>query len=350
MSGGVDSAVAAYLLQKKGYNVEAVFMKNWEDNTKYCHSEQDYVDALQVCNKLNIPLRTVNFSKEYWENVFKHFLSEYKSGRTPNPDILCNTNIKFKEFLNYAIELGAHKIATGHYVQTKLINKKIKMYKGIDINKDQSYFLYGLNQNQIKNTIFPLGGLNKLKVRNYAKKLGFNNYNKKDSTGICFIGKRNFKEFLKKYIPANPGDIITSNNEKLGIHDGLMYYTLGQRKGLGIGGSKNKLKSPWYVISKDLENNKLIVSQGHDNKELYKTSLEGSNVNWISGEEPLDKTLNAKIRYRMNDNPCKITKIKNSKIKVKFKKPQFAIAPGQSIVFYNQDECLGGAIIDKTFK
>ena len=349
MSGGVDSAVAAYLLLKKGFNVEAVFMKNWEDDSKYCTSERDYLDALQVCDILKISLRTVNFSKEYWNKVFKHFISEYKCGRTPNPDILCNTEIKFKEFLNYAIKLGADKIATGHYVQTKPNKKIIKMYKGLDKNKDQSYFLYGLNQNQIKKTIFPIGNLNKSKVRQYAKKLGFNNFNKKDSTGICFIGERNFKEFLKKYIPANPGGIITSNGKKIGNHDGLMYYTLGQRKGLGIGGTKNSITSPWYVISKDMKNNYLIVSQGHDNKNLYKTSIEASNINWISGHKPKQKKFNAKIRYRMHDASCTIKNITTSNLIVKFDKPQFAIAPGQSIVFYNENECLGGAIIDKTF-
>ena len=349
MSGGVDSAVATYLLQKKGYHVEAIFMKNWEENSEYCTTEKDYLDALRVCDVLGIDLRTVNFSKEYWNKVFQHFLSEYKSGRTPNPDILCNTEIKFKEFLNYAIQLGADKIATGHYVKTKLNKKKIKMYKSFDTKKDQSYFLYGLNQYQISKTIFPLGDLDKSQVRHYAKKLGFKNFNKKDSTGICFIGERNFKNFLKEYLPTKPGDIITSNKEKVGNHDGLMYYTLGQRKGLGIGGAKNKLNSPWYVVSKDLKNNKLIVNQGHNHKNLYKTSLEGSNINWISGNKPLLKKFNAKIRYRMNDAPCTITELTSSTIRVKFDKPQFAIAPGQSIVFYNNDECIGGAIIDKTF-
>ena len=349
MSGGVDSAVAAYLLLKKGYHVEAIFMKNWEDDSKYCTSERDYLDALQVCDVLEIPLRTVNFSKEYWDKVFQNFLSEYKSGRTPNPDILCNTEIKFKEFLNYAIQLGADKIATGHYVQTKLNGTKIQLFKGLDIKKDQSYFLYGLNQNQILKTIFPLGNLDKIMVRAYAKKLGFKNFNKKDSTGICFIGERNFKQFLKKYIPAKPGNIITSNGENIGFHDGLMYYTLGQRKGLGIGGTKNKLNSPWYVISKDLTKNHLIVDQGHNHKNLYKKYLNGSSVNWISGTKPLLKKLHAKIRYRMDDAPCTITELNSNNIKVKFDKPQFAIAPGQSIVFYNKNECLGGAIIDKTY-
>ena len=349
MSGGVDSAVSAHLLIKKGYSVEAVFMKNWVEDSEYCTSEQDYLDALQVCDILKIPLRTVNFSQQYWEKVFKIFLSEYKSGRTPNPDILCNTEIKFKEFLNYAIQLGADKIATGHYVQSKLINNKVKIYKGSDDNKDQSYFLYGLNQSQISNAIFPLGNLDKLQVRKYAKELGFSNFNKKDSTGICFIGERNFKEFLKEYIPAMPGKIETSSGEEIGDHDGLMYYTLGQRKGLGLGGSKNKLNAPWYVISKNLKSNTLIVDQGHNHKNLYKKQLDGSNINWISGIEPSKRKLKAKIRYRMKDASCTITELTSKIIKVKFDNPQFAITPGQSIVFYDKNECLGGAIIDNAY-
>ncbi len=349
MSGGVDSAVAAHLLLQKGYSVEAVFMKNWVDDSEYCTSEKDYLDALQICDVLKVPLRTVNFSKEYWDKVFKNFLSEYKCGRTPNPDILCNTEIKFKEFLNYAMQLGADKIATGHYAQCRSNNGILKMYKGFDRNKDQSYFLYGLNQEQISKTIFPLGGLNKSQVREYAKNLGFSNYNKKDSTGICFIGERNFKEFLKEYIPAMPGEIITSSGEVVGDHDGLMYYTLGQRKGLGIGGARGKQNAPWYVISKDLDNNKLIVDQGHSHKNLYKSRLEGSCINWISGNKPSRTKLHAKIRYRMKDAPCFITEMTSSRIKVKFNDPQFAIAPGQSIVFYDDDQCIGGAIIEKAY-
>jgi tRNA-uridine 2-sulfurtransferase len=349
MSGGVDSAVSAHLLIKNGYSVEAVFMKNWEEDSKYCTSEQDYLDALQVCDILKIPLRTVNFSKQYWEKVFRIFLSEYNSGRTPNPDILCNTEIKFKEFLNYAIQLGADKIATGHYVQSKLINNKVKIYKGFDKNKDQSYFLNGLNQSQINNALFPLGNLDKLQVRKYAKELGFSNFNKKDSTGICFIGERNFKEFLKEYIPAMPGKIETSSGETIGDHDGLMYYTLGQRKGLGIGGSNSKLNAPWYVISKDLKSNTLIVDQGHNHKNLYKKQLDGSSINWISGVEPSKRKLKAKIRYRMEDASCAITELTSEIIKIKFDNPQFAITPGQSIVFYDKDECLGGAIIENAY-
>ena len=324
-------------------------MKNWVEDSEYCTSEQDYLDALQVCDILKIPLRTVNFSKKYWEKVFKIFLSEYKSGRTPNPDILCNTEIKFKEFLNYAIELGADKIATGHYVQSKLINSKVKLYKGLDDNEDQSYFLYGLNQSQMSKAIFPLGNLDKLQVRKYAKELGFRNFNKKDSTGICFIGERNFKEFLKEYIPAMPGKIETSSGETIGNHDGLMYYTLGQRKGLGLGGSKDKLNAPWYVISKNLKSNTLIVDQGHNHKNLYKKRLDGSNINWISGVEPSKRRLKAKIRYRMKDASCTIIEQTSKIIKVEFDNPQFAIAPGQSIVFYDENKCLGGAIIDNAY-
>ena len=348
MSGGVDSAVAAYLLVKKGYNVEGIFMKNWEDDSEYCTSEADYLDALQVCDKIDIPLRTVNFSKQYWNRVFKYFLDEYKSGRTPNPDIMCNTEIKFKEFLDYAINLGADKIATGHYVQIKRDENKFKLLKGSDPNKDQSYFLYGLKQSQIKKVIFPVGNLKKSVVREYAEKLGFNNSKKKDSTGICFIGKRNFKSFLKEYLPEQPGEIITLDGEIIGQHDGLMYYTLGQRKGLGVGGASDKKGSPWYVIEKDLNKNRLIVGQGNDNKKLYKISLTASKINWISGNATKLKNCYAKIRYRMDDAPCIIKKITPNSIKVEFLEPQFAIAPGQSIVFYNKDECLGGGVIDKS--
>ena len=349
MSGGVDSAVAASILIEKGFNVEALFMKNWEEDSEYCTSAKDYKDALQVCDTLGIQLHSVNFAKEYWDRVFKHFLAEYKIGRTPNPDILCNTEIKFKEFLDYALKLGADKIATGHYVRRLVNEEGIILQKGFDKNKDQSYFLYGLNQEQISNSIFPIGNLKKETVRTIAKSLGLNNYNKKDSVGICFIGQRNIKEFLKKYIPGNPGNIVTIHNKKIGEHDGLMYYTIGQRKGLGIGGGHSADDGAWYVIGKDVNKNLLLVGQGSDNSALYNKNLIASNIHWISGYWPDKKTLHAKIRYRAKDVLCKVNKLNNKNICVEFDKQCFGIAPGQSIVFYDNDVCLGGAIIEHSF-
>ena len=349
MSGGVDSAVAAALLIDQGYVVEGLFMKNWEEESEYCSAEQDYKDALQVCDRLGIPLRSVNFAKEYWNRVFKHFLNEYKNGRTPNPDILCNTEIKFKEFLQYALDLGAEKIATGHYVRSNSSNGETILLKGLDPAKDQSYFLYQLNQNQINSALFPIGEIEKDNVRKRAQQLGFDNYDKKDSVGICFIGERDFKAFLQQYIPTQPGDIVTTNGKTVGQHDGLMYYTLGQRKGLGIGGGHGETGDAWYVLSKDLSNNELIVGQGHNNDGLYQYCLTASQLHWISGKAPQNKTINAKIRYRANDAICKITDLTDNKISVKFAEPRFAIAPGQSVVFYDGDVCLGGAVIDKAF-
>ena len=285
MSGGVDSAVAASILIEKGYEVEGLFMKNWEEESEYCSAEKDYKDALQVCEVLGIPINSVNFAKEYWDRVFKHFLEEYKKGRTPNPDILCNTEIKFKEFLNYAIELGADKIATGHYARSHDENGEVFLQKGSDIEKDQSYFLYGLNQSQISNAIFPIGNFEKSFIRTKAKKLGFYNHNKKDSVGICFIGERNIKEFLKTYIPSNPGDIVNVNGQKIGNHDGIMYYTIGQRKGLGIGGGATNDTGAWYVLNKDAINNELIVGQGHDNSALY------HKTQWIDQEQSQNKAV-----------------------------------------------------------
>jgi len=349
MSGGVDSAVAASILVEQGHNIEGLFMKNWEEDSEYCNAEEDYKDALQVCDTLDIPLRSVNFAKEYWDRVFQHFLDEYRSGRTPNPDILCNTEIKFKEFLNFAKDLGADKIATGHYVRNKEVDGRVQLLKGLDLGKDQSYFLYGLNQEQISSTLFPIGDLKKPNVRERAEKLGFDNFDKKDSTGICFIGERDFKEFLQQYIPAQPGIIVTSRGTKVGDHDGLMYYTLGQRKGLGIGGGHSDGEGAWYVLDKDLENNELIVGQGHDHAGLYQKRLTASDLHWISGEAPNSENLKAKIRYRAQDATCRITELNNTEISIEFEEPRFAIAPGQSVVFYSENICLGGAIIDKAF-
>ena len=349
MSGGVDSAVAASILVEQGHDIEGLFMKNWEEDSEYCNAEEDYKDALQVCDTLDIPLRSVNFAKEYWDRVFQHFLDEYRSGRTPNPDILCNTEIKFKEFLNFAKDLGADKIATGHYVRNKEVDGRVQLLKGMDLGKDQSYFLYGLNQKQISSTLFPIGDLKKPNVRERAEKLGFDNFDKKDSVGICFIGERDFKEFLQQYIPAQPGIIVTSRGTKVGDHDGLMYYTLGQRKGLGIGGGHGDGEGAWYVLDKDLENNELIVGQGHDHAGLYQKRLTASDLHWTSGVAPEFVNLNAKIRYRAKDAPCRITDLNDTKISIEFEEPRFAIAPGQSVVFYSENICLGGAIIDKAF-
>lgn len=348
MSGGVDSAVAAYQLIKLGYSVEAVFMKNWDEkDTQFCSVAEDYKDALRVCEKLDITLRTIDFTVQYWDNVFKNFLRECELGRTPNPDIMCNEKIKFHEFLNYCLELGAQKIATGHYAIINKINDRYQILRGTDISKDQSYFLYALNQNQISKSLFPVGNLKKQNLRRIAHEIGLHNYNKKDSTGICFIGERNYKQFLKKFLPPKPGLISTINNEIIGEHDGLMYYTHGQRQGIGIGGGFGKTNDPWYVLEKNIAENILIVGQGQKNPELYHNILIASNINWISGNFPKEVSqITAKIRYRGLDYNCDIEERDEKSIIVKFEEPQFAISPGQSIVFYDKEICLGGAIID----
>ena len=346
MSGGVDSAVTSAILKEEGFEVEGLFMKNWEDDSEYCASEQDYKDALQVCDRLNIPLRSVNFSKQYWDRVFKNFLSEYENGRTPNPDILCNTEIKFQEFFDYAVRLGAKRIATGHYVQTKIINNQVLLLKGEDLDKDQSYFLHKLSQKQISSALFPLGKLKKKFVRMFANKYKFLNSNKKDSVGICFIGKRDLITFLSKYIPKNPGYIINDKGEKIGTHYGAMFYTIGQRKGLGIGGVNNGKDGPWYVADKDITNNQLVAVQGHKHPALYHQKLIASNVHWISGFEPNKSQLKAKIRYRGAEKSCNIRSLDDRRILVSFKQPRFAISPGQYVVFYQDNICLGGGLIE----
>ena len=346
MSGGVDSAVASAILKEEGFEVEGLFMKNWEEDSEFCFSEEEYKDALQVCDKLNIPLRSVNFSKQYWDRVFKYFLKEYQNGRTPNPDILCNTEIKFKEFYNYAIALGAQRIATGHYVQTKTYDGNVILIKGNDHFKDQSYFLHRLNQKQISSALFPIGKLKKSVVRSIASQFKFENYNKKDSVGICFIGKKNLIKFLSNYIPKKPGYIINEKGENLGTHQGVMFYTIGQRKGLGIGGINNGGNGAWYVADKDITNNELIVVQGHMHPALYHKKLIASNVHWISGFEPTISNLKAKIRYRGKDKSCEIKKLDKHMVSVSFNEPRFAISPGQSVVFYQDNICLGGAIIE----
>lgn len=347
ISGGVDSAVAAYLLQQQGYDVEAVFMKNWEedDDTEYCLAAQDLQDAKSVCEKLKIKLHSINFAAEYWDYVFEHFLSEYKQGRTPNPDILCNREIKFKAFLNYALELGADYIATGHYAKIIKNNNVHQLHCALDSNKDQSYFLYALNGDILSKVIFPLADICKPDVRKIAAQLGLNNASKKDSTGICFIGERKFKDFLERFIPANPGNIVDKKGNKLGQHDGLMYYTIGQRKGLGIGGVKELAESPWYVVAKNLSDNTLLVSQNPE--DLMQTSLVASQLNWINASPSSNIfSCEAKIRYRQASKQCKCTLLDNGNWQVEFATTQRAVTPGQSIVFYEKDRCLGGGIIN----
>ncbi|MDP8032759.1 tRNA 2-thiouridine(34) synthase MnmA [Pasteurella atlantica] len=354
MSGGVDSSVSAFILQQQGYQVEGLFMKNWEedDDTDYCTAAADLADAQAVCDKLGIKLHKINFAAEYWDNVFEHFLSEYKAGRTPNPDILCNKEIKFKAFLEYAAEdLGADYIATGHYVRRRDLDGQSQLLRGLDANKDQSYFLYTLSKDQVAQSLFPVGELEKPIVRQIAEDLGLVTAEKKDSTGICFIGERKFKDFLARYLPAQVGNIKTIDGEVIGQHQGLMYHTLGQRKGLGIGGLKNKSEEPWYVVEKDLINNELIVAQGHDNSALLSTGLIAQQLHWVD-RQPIRKNLRCtvKTRYRQTDVACEIQPIDDDTIKVIFDEPQIAVTPGQSAVFYLDEICLGGGVIEEQLK
>lgn len=359
LSGGVDSSVTALLLKQQGFEVEGLFMKNWEedDTETHCSATADRTDAEKVCERLEIPLHTVNFAAEYWDRVFEHFLAEYRAGRTPNPDILCNKEIKFKAFLDYALYLKADGIATGHYAQNITQEGVHYLHKGLDPNKDQSYFLYTLTQAPLAKTQFPVGALHKSEVRQLALEYGFDNAKKKDSTGICFIGERKFKTFLNTYLPAQPGDIVTEDGKRLGRHDGLMFYTLGQRQGIGIGGTRGKEQAPWYVAHKDLENNRLVVVQGTDHPLLYASRLVAQDFSWVSGSVdtgesavpmpnfPLQCT--AKIRYRQTDQACVLSPIAGTddQWQVDFAEPQRAITPGQAIVFYQGECCLGGATI-----
>ena len=355
MSGGVDSSVAAYLLLQQGHRVQGMFMKNWEedDNDRYCSAAVDLEDAEKVSHRLGVPLLTRNFSAEYWDRVFQYFLDEYKFGRTPNPDVICNKEIKFKTFLEHAMNLGADYIATGHYARVASSGGFVHLLKGKDQNKDQSYFLHALDQHQLSKALFPLGELNKTHVRAIAEQQGFINFAKKDSTGICFIGERNFKDFLKRYLPAKPGEMRTPDGKLIGEHDGLMYYTLGQRQGLGIGGRQDGDGQPWFVVAKDLASNTLIVAQGHDHPLLFSQRLIAKSINWIC-QPPTELPLscNAKTRYRQADQACQIIRLEDkgsqNSCEVVFAEPQRAVTPGQSVVFYQGDECLGGGIIDST--
>jgi tRNA-uridine 2-sulfurtransferase len=350
MSGGVDSSVTALLLLEQGHQVTGLFMKNWEedDGTEQCTAMEDLADAQQVCDKLGIELKTVNFAAEYWDEVFEVFLSEFKAGRTPNPDILCNKYVKFKAFLDYAIQdLGADYIATGHYARVSEKDGDYCLLKGLDPDKEQSYFLYTLKQHELAQTLFPIGHLQKQEIRQLAQEAGFDNCRKKDSTGICFIGERKFKEFLQRYLPAQPGEMRSPEGQLIGKHQGLMYYTLGQRQGLGIGGVKDAPDEPWYVLDKDLENNILIVGQGHDHPLMLHNALEASCLDWCNNK-PLTQTIEcaAKTRYRQADQPCRVEPLGEDRCKVSFDEPQRAITPGQSVVFYRGEICLGGGVIE----
>ncbi len=349
MSGGVDSSVAAYLLKKQGYQVSGLFMKNWEedDGSEYCTAKEDLADAQSVCDDLGIELHAANFAAEYWDNVFEHFLAEYKAGRTPNPDVLCNREIKFKAFLEYAQMLGADLIATGHYARRQDQDAHCNLLKGVDGNKDQSYFLCEVTEDCLARSLFPVGELPKSEVRKIAADLGLRTHDKKDSTGICFIGERKFSDFLSRYLPAQPGEIRTREGETLGQHAGLMYYTLGQRQGLGIGGRANHSEAPWYVVDKNLDDNVLVVAQGNENEDLFSSVLYTQAPTWINHAAPqLPLSCQAKIRYRQADQACTVSP-DGTGLKVEFEHPQRAVTPGQYIVFYDQDRCLGGAIIER---
>lgn len=354
MSGGVDSSVSAVLLKQAGFDVEGLFMKNWEedDGTEYCTAMTDLADAQAVADKIGIVLHTANFSMEYWDRVFEHFLAEYGAGRTPNPDILCNKEVKFKAFLDYAITLGADFIATGHYTRRSHATEGVaKLMRGLDNNKDQSYFLHAVSGDKIARTLFPVGELEKPEVRAIAEKYDLATAKKKDSTGICFIGERKFKDFLQTYLPAKKGDIYTDDGVRIGAHDGLMYYTIGQRGGIGIGGVSGRPEEPWFVLHKDLVNNRLIVGQGHDHPWLQSTELTAYKLDWVTGVPPEifgeGLKCTAKTRYRQPDQTCTVFQ-NGDKVKVVFDEPQRAVTAGQSCVFYVDEVCLGGGVIDGT--
>lgn len=353
MSGGVDSSVTAYLLKEMGFDVTGVFMKNWEedDGTEYCTAIDDLHDAQLVADRLGIPLKSINFASEYWDFVFEHFLEEYKAGRTPNPDILCNKEIKFKAFLDYAKQLGADAIATGHYAKLDYEqsgeSSMGKLIKGDDQNKDQSYFLHAVSGEQLGQSIFPLGNMPKPIVRQIAEAIGLANHAKKDSTGICFIGERRFKDFLNQYLPAKQGDIITDKGEVLGQHDGLMYYTIGQRQGIQLGGVAGSQELPWYVLGKNLAKNQLIIGQGHEHPKMLSESMLVKDIHWINEIPNFPYQCKVKSRYRQADQSCVIKQLSDSLYQIDFEQAQRAIAPGQSAVFYQGDQCLGGGIIEQ---
>ena len=348
LSGGVDSSVAALELKRHGYDVAGLFMKNWEedDDASYCAAKEDLADAQAVAEKLAIPLHTVNFSTEYWDRVFTHFLAEYRAGRTPNPDVLCNREIKFGVFREHAKRLGGELLATGHYARTAVIDGQTRLLKAADLNKDQSYFLYRLNQRALSHSLFALGELSKPEVRSIAQLKGLPNFAKKDSTGICFIGERKFKAFLGRYLPAQPGNMVSTAGEILGRHQGLMYHTIGQREGLGIGGTRDSSGEPWYVVGKNLTANELVVAQGKNHPALFRSGLAATDLHWIAGSPPaLPLACCARIRYRQRDQACEILARDNDSCTVRFATAQRAVTPGQAVVFYQGDLCLGGGTI-----
>ena len=347
MSGGVDSSVAAWILKQQGYKVIGLFMKNWEDddNSEYCSSRQDWLDVVSVADLIGIDVEAVNFASEYKDRVFAEFLREYSAGRTPNPDVLCNAEIKFKAFLDHAMSLGAEAIATGHYAKTARVGEEVHLLKAIDETKDQSYFLYRLNQQQLKHVIFPLGGIRKTVIREIAQKIGLPNAAKKDSTGICFIGERPFREFLNRYLPNKPGPIKTEDGKTVGEHVGLAFYTLGQRKGIGMGGSKDGTGDPWFVAKKDIQTNTLYIVQGHQHPWLLNPLLNASQISWTSDVAPELGSYSAKTRYRQVDAPCQLSALTQDLLTLNFEEAQWAVTPGQSAVIYSGDRCLGGGII-----
>ncbi len=355
LSGGVDSAVSAHLLKAQGYEVIGIFMKNWEDDddSEYCSTRQDFLDAASVADVLGIDIEHVNFAAEYKDRVFAEFLREYQAGRTPNPDILCNAEIKFKAFLDHAMRLGAEKIATGHYARVRERDGRFQLLKGLDPSKDQSYFLHRLNQAQLSKTLFPVGELHKTEVRRLAGEIGLPNAKKKDSTGICFIGERPFREFLNRYLSNTPGPIKDDRGRVLGEHVGLSFYTLGQRKGIGIGGVKDKGAprgggdhEPWFVARKDMDHNTLYVVQGHDHPWLLSHRLVAGDASWTAGEPPTAGTYGAKTRYRQSDAPCTFEGLDGARFGLDFPQAQWAVTPGQSAVLYDGEVCLGGGVID----
>ena len=351
LSGGVDSAVAALLLAQQGYEVCALFMRNWEDDDdeRYCSARTDLVDAVAVADSIGIDIEVVNFSAEYKERVFAEFLAEYEAGRTPNPDVLCNAEIKFRAFLDHALSLGADFIATGHYARTEAHAGGVRLLRGRDPRKDQSYFLYRLQQEQLQRALFPVGGLLKSEVRRIAREHGLGVHAKRDSTGICFIGERPFRAFLARYLVSAPGEICTPEGAAVGRHAGLVHYTIGQRQGLGIGGLAGRAAAPWYVARKDLARNRLIVVQGHDHPLLQSSALSAIRQSWIAGGAPdPQRSYTAKTRYRQADSPCRIAALDPSRCVLEFDTPQRAVTPGQSVVLYDAEACLGGAIIDAT--
>jgi tRNA-specific 2-thiouridylase len=353
MSGGVDSSVAALLLKQQGHDVVGLFMKNWEDDDtdEHCTSRVDLVDAVAVAERIGIDIDAVNFSAEYKERVFTGFLTEYQAGRTPNPDVLCNAEIKFRAFLDHALALGADCIATGHYAQVREVDGLYQLLKAEDGSKDQSYFLYRLDQQQLGKTLFPLGALYKRDVREIARGAGLPNHDKRDSTGICFIGERPFREFLNRYLPANPGHIYALDGRLMGEHMGLMFYTLGQRQGLGIGGQRDGDGDAWYVVDKDLKRNRLLVVQGRENRALYSGRLSAVSLSWVSGTSPhCNWVYGAKTRYRQKDAPCAVVGVDGERCTVDFAEPQWAVTPGQSVVLYESRVCLGGGIIESAQK